>query len=158
MGIGMDLAHTFAAGVFSNGTSTADSVNLYDTSNLNSPTLLSHSDFPTIPRAGNPNRISQTLIKNGLVFSIDANNGIAIFQILTPPAIVRLTEFKKLANGAFQLGYSNNGGAAYTLYASTNLINWTPLGTPTQALPGFFQFTDPEATNLSRRFYQLRWP
>jgi hypothetical protein len=71
---------------------------------------------------------------------------------------VRLTQFKKLGNGAFQIGYSNSGSTAYTLYASTNLFNWTAIGSPTQASPGFFQFTDTAATNLSRRFYQLRWP
>ena len=50
MGVGLDLAGNLAAGVFSNSTSTADSVNLYDITNLNSPTLLAQYDFPTSPR------------------------------------------------------------------------------------------------------------
>jgi hypothetical protein len=159
MGVGMDLTRNLAAGVSSNGTAVADSVNLYDTSEPNSPLLLSQYAFPTTPRAANGNRISQTLIKNDLVLSIDANNGILVLRLAIPTADVKLTEFRKLGGGAFRLGYFNNSNAdPYAVYASTNLFNWSYLGTSTQDFPGHFQYTDPQTTNLSRRFYQLRWP
>jgi gamma-glutamyltranspeptidase len=159
MAIGLDLPDNLAAGSFSNSPTTADSLNLYDISNLSSPVFLSSYDFATNPRTANGNRISQTFFKNGLVFSLDCNNGLIVSQLEFPPAIVKLTQMQKLANGAFQIGYSNlNGGGTYTVYASSNLFNWTPLGSPTQAAPGLFQFTDPEATDMARRFYQLRWP
>jgi hypothetical protein len=158
MAIGLDLPHNLAAGAFSNSPSVADSLNLYDISNLNSPVPLAPYDFPSNPRTANGNRISQTFFKNGMVFSLDCNNGIIVSQLEFPPAIVKLTQLKKLANGAFQLGYSNSSSGGYTVYASSNLFDWIPIGSPTQASPGFFQFTDTEATNLTRRFYQLRWP
>jgi hypothetical protein len=159
MAIGLDLPDNLAAGAFSNSPALPDSLNLYDVSNLTSPVSLSGDDFPNNPRIANGNRISQTFFKNGLAFSLDCNNGLIVSRLQFLPAIVRLTQMKRLANGAFQLGYSNlNGGGTYTVYASSNLFNWTPLGSPTQAAPGLFQFTDTGATNLSRRFYQLRWP
>ena len=41
------------------------------------------------------------------------------------------------------------------VYASTNLVNWTPLGTATLISNGMYQFTDSAATNLPRRFYKV---
>jgi hypothetical protein len=159
MGVGLDFLHNLAAGVFSNSTAMADTLNLYDISNVDSPLLLSQHAFPTTPRAANGNRISQTLIKSDLFFSIDANNGILVLQEKTPAALVKLTELRKLSEGAFQLGYSNHSNAgAYAVYASTDLLDWSYLGVATQASAGHFQFTDLQATNLSHRFYQLRWP
>ena len=35
---------------------------------------------------------------------------------------------------------------------------WTSLGSPTPVGPGLYQFSDPEAVNFPRRFYQLRTP
>ena len=48
------------------------------------------------------------------------------------------------------------------MLASTNLAlplsNWTAMGGVTEASPGQFQFTDPQATNIPGRFYRLRTP
>jgi hypothetical protein len=63
-----------------------------------------------------------------------------------------------LGNGAFQFAYTNGTGQPGSVYASTNLVGWTPLGAPLQIAPGVFQFTDTTATNYPRRFYQLRSP
>jgi gamma-glutamyltranspeptidase/glutathione hydrolase len=72
-----------------------------------------------------------------------------------PPAA--LNSVRKLGNGSFQFGYTDNG-LSYSVYASTNLTNWSSIGTPTQISPGLFQFTDTNANNFQRRFYQLRSP
>ncbi|EEF61791.1 Immunoglobulin I-set domain protein [Pedosphaera parvula Ellin514] len=79
---------------------------------------------------------------------------------LPPPIMVLLTGMKKLSNGAFQFAYSNSNssGQSGSTYVSTNLTDWTPLGTATQISAGRFEFTDPAATNYLRRFYQLRTP
>jgi hypothetical protein len=77
---------------------------------------------------------------------------------VTPPAApVVIASLKRLANGSFQFGYTNNG-MSYSVYASTNLINWSSVGSATQSAPGLYQFTDAKATNYPRRFYQLRSP
>lgn len=159
MGVGLDLNRNLAAGVFSNSTTTADTLNLYDVSDLNAPSLLAQYDFPTVPRVGNGNRITQTFFKGDLVFSIDANNGIVVYRIAdAAPANVKMTGATKLANGAFQFGYANGNGRLYSVFASTNLVTWEAIGAATQSLPGWYQFTDGGATNLPRRFYQLRSP
>jgi hypothetical protein len=77
---------------------------------------------------------------------------------VTPLQQFTLTSPKKLGNGAFQFGYTNVSGKAATIYASTNLSAWSSVGIATQLSPGFYQFTDPFATNYLRRFYQLRSP
>jgi hypothetical protein len=73
----------------------------------------------------------------------------------TPPLI---TEVRKLPGGAFQFRYRNGSAQTYSIYASTDLINWTAIGSAAQVAPGIYEFTDPAATNLWQRFYQLRSP
>ena len=159
MGMGMDLPRDLAAGVFSNSTTSADSLNLYDVSDVHAPGLLAQYDFPTNPRAANGNRISQTFFKNDLIFTIDANNGIMVLRIIPPVAgIIELTAFARLPGGAFQFAYSNASAQSFTVFASTNLVNWNAIGAATQTSPGWFQFTDSGATNFSHRYYQLRSP
>lgn len=55
-------------------------------------------------------------------------------------------------NVQFVLAYTNDWDL--NVEVSTNLIDWSFLGL---AYP-FYQFSDPDATNLPRRFYRLRWP
>ena len=77
----------------------------------------------------------------------------------TPPSVVTsLTDLTQLGNGAFQFGFTNSSGQGYSVYGSTNLTIWSPIGAATQVSPGLFQFTDPDATNYPQRFYQLRSP
>lgn len=160
LGLGLEVARNLAAGVFSNSTSSADSLNFYDLSDLTSPRLLAQLEFPTSPRAANGNRISQTFFKNDLVFSLDANNGLLVARVVGTPAsgVIRLTEFTRLGNGTFQFAYAHSGLPTFSVFASTNLVNWNAVGAATQIVPGWFQFTDLNATNLPHRFYQLRAP
>lgn len=74
-----------------------------------------------------------------------------------PPAIIFLTNATRLPGGSFQFGYTNGSATNGSIYASTNLVNWTSIGQASEISPGQYQFTDP-ATNLPRRFYQLRAP
>ena len=83
MGVGIETTRHLAGGVFANST-TADTLNLYDITDVNDPTLLVQYAFPTSPRVANNNQISQTFFKNGMAFSIDANNGIMVFKIMDP--------------------------------------------------------------------------
>jgi hypothetical protein len=83
------------------------------------------------------------------------------WAVVTPPApleFVELTDFAKLGNGTFRFAYLNSAAEAYTVFASTNLIDWISIGTATQVSPGWFEFTDAEAANIEQRFYQLRAP
>ena len=68
----------------------------------------------------------------------------------------------RLGNGSFQFSFTNQSGANFSVFASTNLalpINtWSNLGPAVEAPSGQFQFTDPQATNNALRFYRVRSP
>ena len=66
-----------------------------------------------------------------------------------------LTGLGRVGSGAFQFSYPSTvpGGM---IYGSTNLSNWSALGSATLVSPGLYQFTDTAATNYPKRFYQLR--
>jgi hypothetical protein len=61
-------------------------------------------------------------------------------------------------NGSFNLNFSGDTNAAYTVWATTNLLNWVNLGTATESPPGQYQFIDQTATNSAQRFYRLSAP
>lgn len=75
---------------------------------------------------------------------------------------IALTSIGRLGNGALQFGFTNLSGPSYTVIASTNVIaplnTWSNLGTAIENLAGIFQFTDPNATNYSQRFYRVTTP
>ena len=65
----------------------------------------------------------------------------------------------RLANGNFQLTFTNVSGLNFSILASTNIAtavtNWTVLGTPIETpAAGQYQFTD-SVTNKAR-FYRVR--
>jgi hypothetical protein len=67
-----------------------------------------------------------------------------------------------LSNGALQFGFSNSPRASFSVITTTNLSlpssAWTPIGVPTSAVPGYFQFTIPIATNDLQRYYRVSSP
>ena len=79
-----------------------------------------------------------------------------------PPVPTHLATAGRLANGSFQLVFTNNSGGLFSVLASTNLAlpfsNWTVIGGATEMSPGQFQYTDPQATNSPERFYRVRSP
>jgi hypothetical protein len=83
----------------------------------------------------------------------------AVMPVLNPPILTGTTKF---SNGFVQFGFTNNPSESFTALASTNAAwpasNWTTLGPVTEVSPGQYQFTDPQATNLPRRFYRVLAP
>jgi hypothetical protein len=73
-----------------------------------------------------------------------------------PPRLKGVT----LADGSFQLNFTNTPGTVYTVIATTNLLlsvsNWTNLGNTTETAAGQFQFTDTQAAGAPLRFYRVR--
>jgi len=73
-----------------------------------------------------------------------------------------LTGCKIMGNGNLQLAFTNNQGASFTVWTSTNMLlpftNWTPLGALTNDGSGQYQFTDPSVTNGGQRFYRVSSP
>ena len=67
-----------------------------------------------------------------------------------------------LSDGTVQLTFTNGVGAPFTVLGTTDLFlplsNWSELGPATEIAPGQFQFTDPDATHITQRFYRVRSP
>lgn len=69
-----------------------------------------------------------------------------------------------LGDGSFRFGFTNYSGMPYAVLTSTNMASplnlWSNLGTAVETPPGSgqYQFTDPQATAYSQRFYQVRSP
>jgi hypothetical protein len=72
--------------------------------------------------------------------------------------VIKLSNATWLGDGRFQVAYSNAYGFAATIFTSTNLTDWSPVGSATQISPGLYQFIDANASNYTQRFYQVRWP
>jgi hypothetical protein len=72
---------------------------------------------------------------------------------LSSPQPVALLWPQRLENGQFQFTVTGAVNQVFSILASTNLSAWTSL--TTNALTNGVQvYTDPEATNFSRRFYR----
>jgi PKD repeat protein len=103
----------------------------------------------------------QALATGGIPANNDLSTGTAELYTTTVPIITILNPIR-LAGGTFQFSFTNTPGADSTVFTTTNLglpfTNWTTLGSATEVSPGQFQFTDPQATNNSKRFYRVRSP
>lgn len=58
----------------------------------------------------------------------------------------------------FALNFSGSSNATYSVWASTNLLDWAKIGTASEASPGVYQFLDNSTTNLPQRFYRATAP
>jgi hypothetical protein len=70
----------------------------------------------------------------------------------------RINGLKTLGNRGHQFSFDGQIGFGYTVWASTNFIQWTALGVPNEGNPAIFQFCDRTALNLHHRFYRLSRP
>ena len=68
----------------------------------------------------------------------------------------------KRTNGTYQLTFTNNPGANFSVMYATNLTlpqtNWTFLGNPTQSTAGHYLYIDTPATTTNIRLYRIRSP
>jgi hypothetical protein len=65
--------------------------------------------------------------------------------------------------GAFQVNFTGVNDLPYSIWASTNMLDWTPIGIASKlgSVPSYlesFQFNDVSTTDYSSRFYQIRLP
>jgi hypothetical protein len=61
-------------------------------------------------------------------------------------------------NGVLNLRFSGVAQQKYLIYASTNLANWSVLGTATDNGGGSFSFADPNIGGFKSRFYRVLAP
>ena len=65
-----------------------------------------------------------------------------------------ISAYTTIGAGQFELHFVGQAAQAYAVLASTNLSDWTPVGTNVAAADGTFLFLDQFAGNFSRRFYR----
>jgi uncharacterized repeat protein (TIGR02543 family) len=87
-----------------------------------------------------------------LVVTMDTNKVITA-NFTRRPWLTVGTSLEGLSDQGFRLTLTGEFGAAYRIDGSTDLVQWTPLGTITNTY-GTVQFTDPAATNTPHRFYR----
>jgi alpha-tubulin suppressor-like RCC1 family protein len=97
-------------------------------------------------------------------FNFIANDGDAdslpaatTVNIVVAP-VLQPTTVNAWSNGVFSLSFSSDPNASYSVWLSTNLVNWSVLGAANQTGLGLFHFTDNSATNASTRFYRVSCP
>ena len=72
-----------------------------------------------------------------------------------PDTPVRLSGLGRVSNGQFLMRLSGPSNFRYAIDGTTNLLQWTALKTNSIA-NGSFDFTDPGASALSKRYYRAR--
>jgi hypothetical protein len=77
---------------------------------------------------------------------------------IIPPPVMESGAYGFDTNGVFALGFAGLTNVTYRVYASTDLTNWTWVGSPDQPTSGQFLFSDSAPTNYPWRFYQVRSP
>jgi hypothetical protein len=95
-------------------------------------------------------------------FSVVGNDG----ELDSPPSLVTLgvVQIPALAFAGFDvdtrpvLSFTGMTNVIYSVWASTNLVNWAKLGEASQPSPGEFLYTDSTANALPERFSQIRSP
>ena len=113
---------------------------------------------PTIAQAGQSYSIVTKVTDNGTNLLTGTNtNTVNVAPAQTPIVSLNWSNVALGSNTTPQLRLSVQGqtGPDYILMASTNLTNWTTISTNT---PGTFPFvwTDTNANQFSKRFYQIR--
>ena len=104
---------------------------------------------PAIAQSGS-NLLNVVVSDNGAV-SLSATQGFSV--TVNRPAQPALSN-PSLANGRFGITISGDAGPDYTIEASSNLLNWSPILTTNPQITPFL-FLDPNAINYTRRFYRV---
>ncbi len=97
-------------------------------------------------------------------FSIVANDGdfdspaSLVTLGVIPSPIMTLTGLNQGPDGNATLNFSGLSNVAYSVWASTNLVNWSSLGAASQPTPGQFIYNDTSTTSWPQRFYRIRSP
>jgi hypothetical protein len=83
---------------------------------------------------------------------VRVNIGLPGAPQLSGPAVVALD------SGVQRLAFAGNSNATYSLWASTNLLDWTRLGMASETAPGQYEYLDSAAAGQPQRFYRATAP
>ncbi|MGH7942867.1 MAG: hypothetical protein ACREFR_17550, partial [Limisphaerales bacterium] len=93
-------------------------------------------------------------------FTVGSNSNLvaAAAGSLDGPVNVLVSPNGALEGNQVELNFSANANTGYSIWSSTNLVNWQWVGTAAQPGPGQYEFFDQLATNSPCRFYRITSP
>ena len=80
------------------------------------------------------------------------------YNIVLPPTRPVLTAEGYVAENTFQIKLASTANTGFGILASTNLTNWTKIGSGVTDASGTMIFQDTNATGIGKRFYRAYWP
>lgn len=102
-----------------------------------------------------------TLIRwgtNGIAFSISSwyiSQFYLVRNAMVPSVPPSQVQAGRLVNGVFQLNFQGDQGIPYTIWATSNFMDWTAIGVPNLVSNGLFWSSDSNAASYSNRFYRV---
>jgi hypothetical protein len=78
--------------------------------------------------------------------------------VVMPPATPVLIPQGFDMNGYFQFQLFSTSNTGFGILASTNLVDWTSIGSGTTDVNGLIFFQDTNAAGFPGRFYRANWP
>jgi photosystem II stability/assembly factor-like uncharacterized protein len=128
---------------------TTETEGLMFSSNINSatPTLTQVTSYPFVQ----PERVFFNPYNNSEIWMTSFGNGMRVGSTQSLPGTLQISAPQ---GGTAQITLQQaSPGASYSIMVSTNLLNWSSLGTNTAGTNGVLQVNDTGATN-SHRFYK----
>ena len=113
---------------------------------------------PAPGQTGSPYATFNFVCDDGLYSSAPAQVTVNVALPGAPQFTSALWSQGGFGGGSFNLNFSGDSNATYSVWAATNLVDWLNLGPATEAQPGLYQFMDATATNWLQRFYRLSAP
>jgi hypothetical protein len=107
---------------------------------------------------GNPYTSFDFVANDGMLDSPPATVTVTISTPSIPQASVTWNYADDGSLYGFELDFCGDDWATYSVWGSTNLVDWKQLGSATFNEGGYFQFIDTDATNQSQRFYRISAP
>ena len=98
------------------------------------------------------NTLAGSFSVGSVAAGVTSSNAVASITALTPTFSV--------SAGGHECARTFNGlaGTSYSLWVSTNLMNWVWDGPASEVTSGHYQFIDPGSTNAPRGFYRISSP
>jgi alpha-tubulin suppressor-like RCC1 family protein len=113
---------------------------------------------PAAGAEGNPYAAFNFMVNDGFYSSGSAQVSVNIGLPETPQLTGVSWNPGTLETEGVNLNFSGAPNATYSIWATTNLVNWLDIGTATEAQPGLYEFTDATVTNWPERFYRISAP
>jgi len=107
--------------------------------------------------------VGTTNFTDNFAYALTANSGASATGIVTVIVDIPIGSGQSVlgvtvSGGQATISFAGIPGCTYSIQASTNLVNWTVIGTATAGQSGLFQFTDINAGQYPARYYRTSVP